>query len=178
MSESKVRALVVEELGKLRAKVLERYGFAPVPHVGYDLRGRVIGKASGWRAILVNLPAALEMGEAYREIVGHEYAHIIHNWIAYNHPKDPLICGDLDSSHGAGWKSVMMFLGLNPRRCYSAEVGVKLAEAKVFGKTYQYICPGHPGKVYHFSQRRHNNVVLRGFRYTCTCGRYLVQKEE
>lgn len=185
MSTSKLNLLqdmVSDEICKCIRKVGDACnGRAPNPVVEYgNLKGRVAGRAYGHRKIEVNTAAAIVMGEAYREVAGHEYAHIVNYWLSLNFPNHKILKGDSSGrGHGRGWRSVMEFLGYEPERCYSHETASNLAAEGVYGKVYPYICSnGCSGVSYAFSQRRHNNVVERGMKYICPKCKATLVKEK
>lgn len=84
---SQVHDLVASEIRKCYEMAKAAFGAAPDPLVDFrGLKGRIVGRAWGYSRIDVNMPAALAMGEEYREVVTHEYAHILSQWLSHNHP--------------------------------------------------------------------------------------------
>jgi predicted SprT family Zn-dependent metalloprotease len=164
---------------KIADRFLGGVGLAPRPMLNFDkLRGKTWGRAIGSRLIYVNTEIAKAVGPRYAETVGHEYAHNIVAWLLKNRSGSPLLKGDYRGGHGPGWKNIMVLLGLPPTRCPTEE---EAALAKAGGldlgpKTFvPYECKDCSTE-FKFSNRRHNNVVIRGMRYRCHCGGALSRK--
>lgn len=96
-----VRLIVEAEIKRCQSILRANNFLAPNPKVTYDLKGRCLGLAYGDQSIRVNLPVAMELGAAYAETAGHEYAHIFVYRLATTQPDHPFLQGDVKG--GGSW---------------------------------------------------------------------------
>lgn len=88
----------------------------------------------------------------------HEVAHLV----AFK------LFGREGRGHGPAWQRVMVRLGLEPNRCATTSLNEYLRDRPEDrpANTHIYVC-GCEGKISLYSNRKHNNVVMRGMVYTC-----------
>jgi len=94
--------------------------------------------------------------EQYRSTLIHEWAHAL---CTARFPFRRI-------GHGREWKDMMRLLGANPSRCHDYDI------AHLPGRTAIECSACH--HVFQFSQRRINNVIIRGQTYNCKCDTPLV----
>lgn len=159
-----VVGVVNKELARCKKIFVDHFNvIAPNPEVTYDLKGRTHGRAWGSYKIQVNLAIAERLGEKYANTVGHEYAHIVTNWLRHNLPNNKILDWDWAGGHGRGWKNVMRLFELAPERCASHDDHQEAAVSGAYGVSYHYKCTCHD---FYVSQRMHN-TILRGSSRRC-----------
>ncbi len=122
--------------------------------------GQAVINWLGERILRIN-PAYLNSHteEMIKETVPHEMAHII------DYHLNGRMCG-----HGTSWQLIMTYLELKVQRCHHYG---RIEEFAPNIKSYSYKCGCRTRQ---YSQRKHNNVSLRGIQYTCKVCRTAVTR--
>lgn len=130
------RTIAAEEVAKACRNANVLYGFDVEPVVDWKLRGLAAGRAyySGFR-ISLNEHIARNEGEAFRQTVGHEVAHLVTYWRHMKSERGRLRY-PCPAAHGWEWKSVMLALGYRPDRCHSYASAARVRNVR----RYAYVC--------------------------------------
>ena len=125
-----------------------------MPKVKWNLRGTTAGKASLSRWEIHLHPVLVESeGEKYiNRTPGHEVAHLI-TFSVYGRVKP----------HGREWKSVMLILGLDPKRCHNYDVSEVRQDRSKLSRCFEYSCNC---RTHHMTQIRHRRSLM-GAKYKC-----------
>ena len=155
-----LKALAADEIARCQRILRERgaYSVAAV-EVRCDLRGRTRRGMAYWRQNLIRLNPAYfaAVGDAYRQTIAHEYAHLVQRnaeaskGVRHERP------------HGLFWQSLMRLFGYSTERS-SAYGRCEVAPARRVRK-YRYTGV-NCGHVFIFGPKRHANAQ-RGVMYLC-----------
>lgn len=153
-----------EVAAAIKLKIEETYILAekqynrtfPRPTIDFSIKGSTAGKAYYLKNRLsFNLTLAIQEGKKFiNRTPAHEVAHLIARDI-YGYGIQP---------HGKEWQSVMLSLGQVPSRCHDYEVKTN--------HTYSCACEN---KVHYLSTRKHNTIIVKGTRYSCTTCNQTIQ---
>ena len=128
----------------------------PRPNIDFGIKGLTAGKAYYLsNRLSFNLTLAIQEGEKFlNRTPAHEVAHLVARHL-YGLNIQP---------HGKEWQSVMLSLGEVPSRCHNYEVKTN--------HTYSCACEN---KVHYLSTRKHNTIIVKGTRYSCTTCNQTIQ---
>lgn len=132
--------------------------YVDMPHIRYDLKGKVAGKATlgsyGMCFITLNPGLLINNLKDYIDnTIPHEVAHIVARRV-YGRVKP----------HGNEWKHVMAVFGVKAERCHEYDMNAP-GVVKRQMKRYDFGC-GCEGHVHHISARKLTSIQ-KGNRYRC-----------
>ena len=142
--------VAAEEMARACRKAHELYGFDVEPTVSWDLRGLTAGQALYERMhVRLNSKIAAAEGEAFRQTVGHEVAHLVTYWRWDKAGRRRKL-----RHHGLEWQSVMRALGYEARRCHNYASAERVRKVK----RYTYVC--RCGIPHTLSSRKHSVMQM------------------
>lgn len=154
--KEKVRRRIAELVELTRTRLRRTI---PMPTVGFDLRGRVAGRAyCGRRHVQFNPVLLVENVQPFlTDTIPHELAHLV----AYE------LYGGSIEPHGSEWARIMtQVFGIPANRCHQLDT----SRSVVADVLYRYACRC-PGRTHELTVRRHNTMQKGGAYYVCKdCG--------
>ena len=131
----------------------------PCPKTDFSVKGTVGGKYTTARhTVMVNMILFAENVQDYlNQTIPHEVAHAFqrHLYGQYRYGKRVM-------PHGKEWKSIMIALGKDPKRCHSYDTSN--ATQRTVARAYPYKCNC---RTYHLTAIRHKRMQTNQTTYSC-----------
>jgi len=164
---TKHQQLLNSEIERCVSIAFARWGYDAPIAVRWDLRGLVAGTANRTHYLIrLNEHIAKAEGEAYRQTIAHEIAHLVTYWRFRQRLKQP-------RPHGREWAEVMKAFGCEARRCHQYQSATRVKQRT----TYAYHCTGCTAVV-NVGPRQHASIVRKQKRYKhAKCGGTIIPKE-
>ena len=174
MTDTELKNLVIRKIKELINFVKKDFPVlnnTEFPEIKFTKRGRVAGCVEynqNTASFNFNMVLLRENPDEFiKQTVPHETAHFI-VFSVYGVEYDR---GGRRIIHGKKWKNMMVYLGVDPKRCHSYNVD-NCTVRKL--KTFAYVCGC---REHELTSIRHNKILKKGAHYTCSlCGKRLVRK--